>query len=118
MKERKFKVRSIDIWNEELQPILTGVIDKFETLKVGKDDRETMLIETGTAIIRVWHSHAVKDAFDLGEPGDGIRLHYQGTVPLAGAKTYRRVSVQVWVGGDINEILKETEANFRPIDVG
>lgn len=113
--ERKFKVRSEDVWDEEINPVLTGVIVRFEPFKVDKEERLTMLIDTGKALVRIWHSHALSEAFEVGKSGDGIRLEYQKTVPLKGGKTYKRISVQVWEGGDLEEIKKEWPTDTRPI---
>lgn len=112
---RNYKVRSIDIWDEEAQPILTGVVVKFEEVEVDNEMRSTMLIDTGESIVRVWHSHALTEAFDLATPTDGIRIAFKGYAPLKGKKTFKRISVQVWEGGDLEEIVKEAKGDTGPI---
>jgi hypothetical protein len=114
--ERKYKLRSTDVWDEETQPILIGVVNSFEPLEVGDETRETMLIDTGTAVVRVWHSEALKEAFELAKAGDGIRLEFKGKIPLKGGKTFKRISVQVWEGGNLEEIRQEAETHQRKLE--
>ena len=106
---RKYKHRSIDIWNEEEMPILEGVVLGFEDMEVDKEKRATMTIETLNGIFRVWHSSALEEGFKLGNKGDGIRLQYRGKVSLSGGKTYKRISVAVWEKGSLEEIARVKE---------
>lgn len=116
MATRKYKHRSIDIWNEEETPVLEGVVLAFEQMKVDKDERDTMSIDTLDGIYRVWHSSALDEAFSLAGVGDGIRLVYRGKVALSGGKTYKRISVAVWEKGSLEEIAAEQEKAKRPVE--
>lgn len=95
---RKYKVKSVDVVDWETNSIVEGVITAYEPIKVGKEERVTMVIDTGQTRARVWHSHALKEAFDLGEVGDNIRIEFKGKVPLQGGHTFNRFSVSVWTG--------------------
>lgn len=113
VKAREYIHRSIDVWDEEKQPVIEGVIARSEEMEVDDEVRETFVIETPDGFVRIWHSGALKEAFELGKVGDGIRLHYKGRKALSGAKTFKRISVAVWKGGDIEEIIEAHEARQK-----
>lgn len=97
---RKYKVKSIDVVDWEVNSVIEGVILDYETMKVKDDDRLTMVIDTGQTKARVWHSKALEEAFSLGVVGDNIRIEFKGKVPISGGHTFNRFSVAVWTGVD------------------
>lgn len=97
---RKYKVKSIDVVDWEVDSIVEGRIVGFEEMKVKDDTRLTMVIDTEQTQVRVWHSKALSEAFELGTIGDNIRIQFKGKVPLSGGHTFNRFSVAVWTGED------------------
>lgn len=95
---RKYKVKSIDVVDWEEDSVVEGRIVGYEEIQVKDDTRLTMVIDTKQAQVRVWHSKALTEAFDLGEVGDNIRIQFKGKVLLSGGHHFNRFSVAVWTG--------------------
>lgn len=112
-KTREYTHRSIDVWDEELQPIVEGVVTTIEPFKVDDEERDTLVIETPEGFLRIWHSGALKEAFELAVVGNGIRLVYKGRKAIGGNKTFKRISVAVWKKGDLKEITEAYEARQK-----
>lgn len=93
---RKYKVRSLDTVDFNKTPELVGVIKEYGVVDVKGDERSFMTIDTGQRLVRVFHSTALNDAFELGEQGDHVRLVFHGKVSIQGGHTFNRFEVQVW----------------------
>ena len=93
---RTFKHRTVDevVWTPGTE--VTGIIHEFETIDTGKDKRDSVVIDTGTQLIRVWHAEGLKEVFDEGEVGDGIRVEFVKKVPLKGGHTFNKYAVALW----------------------
>lgn len=98
---RTYKVRSVDSIDWEKTPVLEGKVLSMESIKVGEEERDVMVIDTGSQKVRVFHSAALDEAFSMAELGDSIRLEFRGKVALKGGKTFNRFSVAVWTGEDV-----------------
>lgn len=109
----KTVLRSIDVWDIDRDPLIYGLVESFETLEVetkkGLEERESMVVDTGSSRLRVWHSAALKEAFELAKPGFVVRLEHRGKVPIKGGQTFNRISVTVWESGDIEDVAAENE---------
>jgi len=102
--ERKYKHRSIDVHDFEHAPLLRGRVLRREPIQVDDEVRETLVIDTGVYMTRVFASAGLQEAFDVSTEGDCIEIRFLGRKALKGAKTFKRFSVQVWEGS-----LEETE---------
>lgn len=93
---RKFKVRSLDTHDFNVEPDIEGTIVELGVLDVKGDDRTFMVIDTGQRLRRVFHSTGLNEAFELGTPGDHIAIEFHGKVTITGGHTFNRFQVQVW----------------------
>lgn len=109
---RKYKVRTLDTADFNRDPDLEGVIAEYGSIDVKGDERAFVVIDTGQRKVRVFHSTALKDAFEQGEPGDHIRIEFRGKVKIEGGHTFNRFQVQVWTEEDDGEATQETKPTF------
>jgi len=111
MRRRIFKTRSLDTADFEREPDLEGVVVEMGSLEVDEEERPFMVIDTGQRLVRVFHSSALKEAFDCAEKGDNIHLEYRGKVKLQGGKSFKRIAVQVWNDGEEEDDNEESQTS-------
>lgn len=95
-KPRKYVVRSINDWDYETDPALTGVIESFGKLPPEYDERRFVVIDTGTMRLRVYESWDLQDVFVQATSGMHISLKFLGTKSIKGNKTVKRFASAVW----------------------
>ena len=108
---RTYKVRSIDTvdWNSTSD--LEGVIEKYDVIDVKGKDRQVMIVDTGQRLVQVFHSKALDEGFQLGEPGDHIHMSFLGKVSISGGHTFNRFEIQVWTEEGTPDDQEETEVH-------
>jgi len=93
---RHYKFRSETAHNFERHPELEGQILRFDILKVGKEKRRYVVVDTGESTTMLFESKALEAIFEQGAVGDFVNVEFHGKKSLAGGKTFNKFSVQLW----------------------
>lgn len=112
MTKRVYKVRSLDTVDWNTNPDLEGLIVEYGSIEVKGEERAFMVIDTGQQKVRVFHSTALHEAFELGVQGDHIHIAFRGKVNIVGGHTFNRFQVQVWTLEEGDDEEKKEGAPF------
>lgn len=108
---RKYKFRSETAHNFDVHPELEGQIIRFDKLKVGKENRLYAVVDTGERTTMVFHSKALEEMFNRGEPGDFVHIEFHGKKPLQGGKSFNKFSIELWTEDEGKEDDAETRSD-------
>jgi len=110
---RTYKHRTVDEMKWNPGDSVTGTITGFETIKVGKEDRESVIIDTGTILARVWRSDGLAEVFDQGKPGDHVNVEFREKKPLKGGHSFNVFGVQLWT--EESDVENQPAATAPPV---
>ncbi len=100
MAERQYKLRTISSHDFERDPVLEGRIVDMQPILVGDKSRQSIVIDTGDAMSRVFESKALEEIWGLGECGDMVKISFGGKKPLPEGRSFARFSVLLWSDED------------------
>lgn len=94
---RKYKHRSEVDANFDKTPIVEGKVVEFRHLPEDQDKRRFVVLDTPDALVRVYETKGLEEAFNAAEIGDYMRIEFIEKVAIKGSKTFNRFNASVWV---------------------
>lgn len=100
---RQYKYKGTSDWRPVPGETMTARVLEKSSIEVSGKDRRYLLVDTGTAIWRVFESAGLTDVFASAARGDYVDLSFLGTAQLKNGNTFKRFRCAVYTLADDDE---------------